>query len=33
MHHPKAIFNEAVLWQGAAAYAIAAMGWLERNAL
>lgn len=33
MHHPKAIFNEAVLWQGAAAYAIAAMGWLERNSL
>jgi hippurate hydrolase len=32
MHHPKAIFNEAVLSQGAAAYAITALGWLEKNA-
>jgi len=31
MHHPQAIFNEAVLSQGAAAYAVAALGWLHRN--
>ncbi|MDR3343946.1 MAG: amidohydrolase [Treponema sp.] len=31
MHHPKAIFNETVLSQGAAAYAMAAMGWLAKN--
>lgn len=31
MHHPKAKFNEAVLSQGAAAYAVAAMGWLSKN--
>lgn len=31
IHHPKVTFNEAVLSKGAAAYAIAAMGWLHRN--
>ncbi len=31
MHHPRAIFNEAVLSQGAAAYAVAATGWLSKN--
>jgi amidohydrolase len=31
MHHPKVMFNEAVLSQGAATYAIAAMGWLAKN--
>lgn len=31
VHHPKALFNEDILCQGAAAYAIAAMGWLQNN--
>jgi hippurate hydrolase len=31
MHHPKAKYNEAVLSQGAAAYAATALGWLEKN--
>lgn len=31
VHHPKALFNEDILCQGAAAYAIAAMGWLQKN--
>lgn len=31
VHHPKATFNEAILAQGAATYAIAAMGWLSKN--
>jgi hippurate hydrolase len=29
MHHPKAIFSEDVLTQGAAVYAISALGWLD----
>jgi amidohydrolase len=29
MHHPKATFNEEILTQGAAAYAISACGWLD----
>ena len=28
LHHPKAVFNEDVLWRGAAAYAAAAINWL-----
>ena len=31
MHHPKVRFNEDILWQGAAAYAVAGMGWLAKN--
>jgi amidohydrolase len=31
MHHPQAVFNETVLSQGAAAYAVTALGWLHRN--
>lgn len=31
MHHPKAKFNETVLAQGAAAYAIVALSWLNRH--
>jgi hippurate hydrolase len=31
MHHPRAKYNEAVLSQGAAAYAATALGWLEKN--
>lgn len=31
MHHPKATFDEAVLWKGAAAYAATAIEWLKRN--
>lgn len=31
VHHPKAYFNEEVLSRGAAAYAAAAMGWLDKN--
>jgi hippurate hydrolase len=29
MHHPKAVFNEDVLTQGAAVYVISAFGWLN----
>jgi hippurate hydrolase len=29
MHHPKAVFNEEVLTQGAALYVISALGWLK----
>lgn len=32
VHHPKVVFDEAVLAKGAAAYAVTALGWLERNA-
>jgi len=31
VHHPKVTFNEAVLSQGAAVYAITAMSWLAKN--
>ena len=31
LHHPKARFDEGVLYKGAAAYALAAMGWLNKN--
>lgn len=31
MHHPKARFNEEALAKGAAAYAVLAMGWLNKN--
>ena len=32
MHHPKAIFDESVLFRGSAAYAGFALEWLKRNA-
>lgn len=31
MHHPKAVFNEKVLSEGAAVYAISALSWLSDN--
>ena len=31
LHHPKAKFDEGALSQGAAAYAVAALGWLTKN--
>lgn len=31
VHHPKVTFDEGVLCKGAAAYAVTALGWLQRN--
>jgi hippurate hydrolase len=31
LHHPKCRFDESVMWQGAAVYALTAMHWLQKH--